>query len=105
MDSAAYDVLLIAEVTIDETLRQFGVVAEIPAPVKDLLNTLIVSYNVARSAWLTYRAAVASKTASLQRSPTRSKVSPGAGSKTPRHMPIQFSPTPRERSTPRSAAS
>src|SRR4051812_8706811 len=60
LDSAAYDVLLIAEATIDEARRQFAAVTEIPAAVKDPLNALIASYNVARAAWLTYRGAVAS---------------------------------------------
>ena len=60
MDSAAYDVLLIAEATIDEARRQFATAAEIPVVVKEPLNALIASYNVARSAWLTYRGAVAS---------------------------------------------
>ena len=57
-DSAAYDTLLIAETTIDQA-RLVYTSGRLPAESKDALDTLIRSYNVARTSWLTYRGALA----------------------------------------------
>jgi hypothetical protein len=64
-DSVAYDTLLVAEAAIDQA-RVDNQTNPLPAQVKDALNTLIDSYNVARTAWLTYRGAVATNTPSDQ---------------------------------------
>ena len=58
-DSAAYDVLLIAQTTIDQARLQLQA-GQLPAEAKTALDVLVRSYNVARKAWLTYRSAVAS---------------------------------------------
>ena len=57
-DSAAYDTLLVAEAAIDQA-RAENQTRPLSAQAKEALNTLIDSYNVARTAWLTYRGAVA----------------------------------------------
>ena len=57
-DSAAYDTLLVAETAIEQA-RQAYQDGAIPPTSKDVLNTLIQSYNVARESWLTYRDALA----------------------------------------------
>ena len=57
-DSAAYDTLLAAEAVIDQA-RTENQTRPLPAGVKDALNTLVRSYNVARESWLTYRGAIA----------------------------------------------
>src|SRR5499427_1524188 len=57
-DSAAYDALLIAETTIDQT-RQDYQAGKLPPEVKTVLDALIRSYNLARASWLTYRGALA----------------------------------------------
>ncbi len=53
-DSGAYDVLLVAESTIDQAriLYQAG---RLPRPAADALNRLIEAYNIARESWLIYR--------------------------------------------------
>ena len=56
-DSAAYDVLLIAEKAIDEARVQYEA-GRLPHPAAEALNALVYSYNVARESWLTYRGAV-----------------------------------------------
>ena len=55
-DSAAYDVLLIAQSTIDHAriLYQAG---QLPGPAAEALNRLIEAYNIARESWLIYRGA------------------------------------------------
>ena len=64
-DSAAYDTLLVAEAAIDQA-RTENQTSPLSAQAKNALNTLIDSYNVARTAWLTYRGAVATNTPSDQ---------------------------------------
>jgi hypothetical protein len=64
-DSAAYDTLLVAEAAID-LARVENQTRPLSPQIKDALNTLIDSYNVARTAWLTYRGAVATNTPSDQ---------------------------------------
>src|SRR2546426_2872122 len=68
-DSAAYDVLLIAEATIDQARLDFQT-GHLPSGAKPALDALAKSYNVdygcalsrlrfaARESWLTYRSAV-----------------------------------------------
>jgi len=55
-DSAAYDVLLIAQSTIDQAriLYQAG---QLPGAAAEALNKLIEAYNIARESWLIYRGA------------------------------------------------
>ena len=55
-DSAAYDVLLIAQSTIDQAriLYQAG---QLPGAAAEALNRLIEAYNIARESWLIYRGA------------------------------------------------
>ena len=57
-DSAAYDALLIAETTIDQARLDLQA-GQLPAEAKPALDALVLSYNVARTAWLTYRGAIA----------------------------------------------
>jgi hypothetical protein len=57
-DSAAYDALRIAESVIDQA-RVENQTRPLPTDVKDALNVLVQSYNVARVSWLTYRGAIA----------------------------------------------
>ena len=64
-DSAAYDTLLIAEAAIDQA-RTENQTRPFSAEAKETLNRLIQSYNIAREAWLTYRAAVAANVSSDQ---------------------------------------
>src|SRR5213593_4705073 len=64
-DSAAYDTLLIAEAAIDQA-RAENQTHPLSAGAKDALNILVDSYNVARSAWLTYRGAIATNTPTEQ---------------------------------------
>ncbi len=64
-DSVAYDTLLIAEAAIDQA-RAENQTHPLSAQAKDALNTLIDSYNVARTAWLTYRGAIATNKPSDQ---------------------------------------
>jgi len=61
-DSAAYDTLLIAEATIDDARVAYQL-GRLPIGARDLLNTLIHSYKVARQSWLTYRGAIATNVA------------------------------------------
>ena len=61
-DSAAHDTLLIAEATIDDARVAYQL-GRLPIGAKDLLNTLIHSYNVARQSRLTYRGAIATNVA------------------------------------------
>ena len=69
-DSATYDTLLIAESMIDQAPAA-SEAGQLPVSTKDLLNTLISSFNVyygcalsrlrsaARQSWLSYRGAIA----------------------------------------------
>ena len=61
-DSATYDTLLIAESMIDQAPAA-SEAGQLPVSTKDLLNTLIHSYKVARQSWLTYRGAIATNVA------------------------------------------
>jgi hypothetical protein len=63
LDSTAYDTLLIAENTIDQACTDSESHPLTP-DMKDALNALVASYNVARDSWLTYRGALATNTAS-----------------------------------------
>jgi len=63
-DSAAYDALLIAQTTIDQARLQLQA-GQLPAEAKTALDVLVRSYNVAREAWLTYRASAARDNANL----------------------------------------
>jgi hypothetical protein len=60
-DSAAYDLLLIAQDVIDQARTD-----QLSANEKDGLDTLIKTYNVARASWLTYRDAVSTNAPSDQ---------------------------------------
>jgi len=60
-DSVAYDTLLIAKAAIDQA-RVENQTTPLPADVKDTLNAVIQTYNVARDAWLTYRGAISANT-------------------------------------------
>ena len=62
-DSAAYDALLTAQAVIDEARSNYER-RQLPAGAKELLDTLIHSYNVARNSWLAYRSAIAEKASS-----------------------------------------
>ncbi len=62
-DSTAYDTLLIAKNVIDQA-RTDNQSHPLAPEMKDALNTLIGSYNVARDSWLTYRGALETKTPS-----------------------------------------
>ena len=55
-DSTAYDVLVIAQSTIDQAriLYQAG---QLPGSAAEALNKLIAAYNIARESWLIYRGA------------------------------------------------
>ena len=64
-DSAAYDALLAAEAAIDQA-RAENQTRPLPAQAKDALNAVIDSYNIARTAWLMYRGAIATNTSSHQ---------------------------------------
>src|SRR5207249_11267039 len=57
-DSAAYDILLVAEAAIDQARRDYNF-GQLPAGAKPALDALVRSYNLARDSWLTYRAAIA----------------------------------------------
>jgi hypothetical protein len=57
-DSGTYDVLLIAEATINQARMDYEA-GQLPADTKAALDALIKSYNVARESWLTYRGAIA----------------------------------------------
>ena|SRR5436309_15864361 len=61
-DSAAFDTLLVASATIDEARMAYQL-GRLPIGAKDLLNTLIHSYNLTRQSWLTYRGAMATNAA------------------------------------------
>src|SRR5436305_15200251 len=50
-DSAAYDALLVAEAAIDQARVEYQ-------GSKEVLDTLIAAYNLARESWLTYRGAI-----------------------------------------------
>ncbi len=58
LDSRAYDVLLAASITIDQVTFAY-MRRDLPEASKDLINLSITYYNVARTSWLIYRAAVA----------------------------------------------
>lgn len=57
-DSAAYDTLLVAETVIDQARLDYQN-QKLPPEAKDVLQTLITAYNVARESWLIYRGALA----------------------------------------------
>ena len=61
-DSVAYDTLLIASAMIDDARVAYQL-GRLPIGAKDLLNTLIHSYNLTRQSWLTYRGAIATNVA------------------------------------------
>jgi len=56
-DSGSYDVLVIAEATIDQARIEYQA-KRLPDNSKAALNALVKSYNVARDSWLTYRGAI-----------------------------------------------
>lgn len=56
-DSQAYDVLLIAQAVIEQA-RGEADAGKLPEQIKPALNNLVSAYNIARTSWLTYRAAV-----------------------------------------------
>src|SRR6059036_3595372 len=58
-DSAAYDILLVAETAIDQARLDYKS-GQLPAGVKPALDALVRSYNLTRDSWLTYRDANAS---------------------------------------------
>ena len=64
-DSAAYDMLLIAENTIDQARLDYQA-GQLPEGAKPALETLIRSYNVARTSWLVYRGALSTNVQSQQ---------------------------------------
>jgi hypothetical protein len=64
-DSAAYDTLLIAENAIDQARLDFQA-GQLPEGAKSALETLIRSYNVARTSWLVYRGALSTNVESQQ---------------------------------------
>src|SRR5437773_11377545 len=57
-DSAAYDILLVAETAIDQARLDYKS-GQLPAGAKPALDALVRSYNLARDSWLTYRDAIA----------------------------------------------
>ena len=58
-DSAAYDMLLIAEAAIDQARTRFR--GQLPGETKDAFNALVHAYNLARESWLTYRGAISTR--------------------------------------------
>jgi hypothetical protein len=64
-DSVAYDTLLAAETAIEEARTQ-NQTRPLPGRAKDALNAVIDSYNIARTAWLMYRGAIATNAPSHQ---------------------------------------
>jgi len=62
-DSAAYDILLVAEAAIDEA-RIDSEAGRLPNQTRPALNALIQSYDIARETWFTYRGAIATRTPS-----------------------------------------
>ena len=64
-DSAAYDALLVAEAAIEQA-RTENQTRPLSAEAKAALNAVIDSYNIARTAWLMYRGAIATNTSSHQ---------------------------------------
>ena len=72
-DSQSYDALLVAQEVINQAKDSLAA-GKLPAGAKPVINRAIESYNVARGAWLTYRAAAgagatdaATATANLQK--------------------------------------
>jgi hypothetical protein len=59
-DSAAYDSLLIAEAAIDQARSEVKA-GQFPAKAVDAFKTVVLSYNIARESWVTYRGAIATK--------------------------------------------
>src|SRR5207249_8663576 len=57
-DSAAYDILLVAETAIDQARLDYKS-GHLPAVAKPAFDALIQSYNIARDSWLAYRSAIA----------------------------------------------
>ena len=57
-DSAAYDILLVAETAIDQARLDYKS-GHLPAGAKPAFDALINSYNIARESWLAYRSAIA----------------------------------------------
>jgi hypothetical protein len=64
-DSAAYDVLLAAEAAIEQA-RTENQTRPLSPQAREALNAVIDSYNIARTAWLMYRGAIAANTSSHQ---------------------------------------
>jgi hypothetical protein len=64
-DSAAYDMLLIAQATIEQAKADYQD-HQLPPSTKGAINTLVQSYTVARESWLTYRGAIATNVPSDQ---------------------------------------
>src|SRR5579883_2668972 len=62
-DSVAYDTLLIAESAISQA-RADNQAHPLPPYIKDALNTLVASYDVARASWLTYHDTLSTNTPS-----------------------------------------
>ena len=57
-DSAAYDILLVAETAIDQARLDYKS-GHLPAGAKPAFDALIKSYNITRDSWLAYRSAIA----------------------------------------------
>ena len=57
-DSAAYDILLVAETAIDQARLDYKS-GHLPAGAKPAFEALVQSYNIARDSWLAYRSAIA----------------------------------------------
>src|SRR5436309_15131637 len=57
-DSAAYDILLVAETAIDQARLDYKS-GQLPAGAKPAFEALVQSYNIARESWLGYRSAIA----------------------------------------------
>ena len=57
-DSAAYDILLVAETAIDQARLDYKS-GHLPAGAKPAFDALIKSYNITRDSWLGYRSAIA----------------------------------------------
>src|SRR5215467_9861036 len=65
IDSAAYDALFIAQTAIDRARLDY-MSGRLPATAKPALDALVASYNIARTSWLTYRAAISTSAPSGQ---------------------------------------
>jgi ABC-type transporter lipoprotein component MlaA len=54
-DSAAYDLLVVAQSVLDQAKIQFNQ-GKLPTSAKQIINNAGTSYNLLRDAWLAYRA-------------------------------------------------